>query len=342
MGLLGILLALALLMWLAFRGWSVLLVAPAAALLAAAISGEPILAHWTQTFMGGTSRFVAQWFPLFLLGGLFCKLMDDSGSISSIAHFLTERLGTRRAMLSVVLASAVPLCISLPLLATIADPVLLTAALLMFGGALGALGAITLGYLFYKGTIRLDLRQFFMITGVLVIAFAAYLIMGGLHELGEAGGGEILEAGSSGTLSGVTVESGSEIVILASGTTTSATVNSGGIEIVSAAGHATSDTIGTGGSESVFGSVTLAMVSGGSQTVFSGGESYIATVLSGGAITVSSGGEVGHARLAVVSHRAAELLELDLLARHRLDHLGPRDEHVGGPLDHEDEVGHGR
>lgn len=107
MGLLGILLALSLLMWLAFRGWSVLLVAPAAGLLAAAMSGEPLLAHWTQTFMGSTARFVAQWFPLFLLGGLFGKLMDDSGSITSIARFLTERLGTRRAMLSVVLASAV-------------------------------------------------------------------------------------------------------------------------------------------------------------------------------------------------------------------------------------------
>ena len=48
-----------------------------------------------------------KWFPLFLLGGLFGKLMDDSGSITSIARYLTERLGTHRAMLSVVLASAV-------------------------------------------------------------------------------------------------------------------------------------------------------------------------------------------------------------------------------------------
>lgn len=107
MGLLGILLALALLMWLAYRGWSVLLLAPAAALLAAAISREPLLAHWTQTFMGSAARFIAQWFPLFLLGALFGKLMDDSGSITSIARYLTERLGTRRAMLAVVLASAV-------------------------------------------------------------------------------------------------------------------------------------------------------------------------------------------------------------------------------------------
>jgi H+/gluconate symporter-like permease len=106
-GLLGILLALGLLMWLAYRGWSVLLVAPAASLLAAAFSGEPLLASWTQTFMAGTSRFVAQWFPMFLLGGLFGKLMEDSRSINSIARGLTERLGTRRTMLAVVLASAI-------------------------------------------------------------------------------------------------------------------------------------------------------------------------------------------------------------------------------------------
>jgi H+/gluconate symporter-like permease len=107
MGLFGILLGLAVLMWLAYRGWSVLMVAPVAALVAAAVSREPLLAHWTHTFMGGAGRFVTQWFPMFLLGGLFGKLMDDSGSISSIARYLTERLGTRRTMLSVVLASAV-------------------------------------------------------------------------------------------------------------------------------------------------------------------------------------------------------------------------------------------
>jgi high-affinity iron transporter len=63
----------------------------------------------------------------------------------------------------------------------------------IIGGSLGALAAVTLGYLFYRGTVRLDLRRFFMVTGVLVIAFAAYLIMGALHEFGEAGGGEGFE-----------------------------------------------------------------------------------------------------------------------------------------------------
>jgi H+/gluconate symporter-like permease len=106
MGLLGILFALGLLVWLAYRGWSVLLLAPAAALIAAAVSREPLLAHWTQTFMGSAAQFLAQFFPLFLLGALFGKLMDDSGSVEAIARFMTERLGTRRAILAVVLAGA--------------------------------------------------------------------------------------------------------------------------------------------------------------------------------------------------------------------------------------------
>ena len=57
MGLLGILVGLLLLVWLAFRGWSVLVLAPAAALVAAAFGREPLLANWTQTFMGSAATF---------------------------------------------------------------------------------------------------------------------------------------------------------------------------------------------------------------------------------------------------------------------------------------------
>ena len=78
MGLLGILVALSLLIWLAYRGWSVLLLAPAAAIIAAGLSGDPLLAHWTQTFMASGAQFVMQFFPIFPLGALFGKLMEDS------------------------------------------------------------------------------------------------------------------------------------------------------------------------------------------------------------------------------------------------------------------------
>lgn len=107
MGLSGILAGLALLVWLAYRGWSVLLLAPAAALIAAAFAGEPLLAHWTQTFMGSAGRFIAQFFPIFLLGALFGKLMEDSGSVTAIAEYLTGKLGAERAVLAVVLAGAI-------------------------------------------------------------------------------------------------------------------------------------------------------------------------------------------------------------------------------------------
>jgi H+/gluconate symporter-like permease len=106
MGLIGILFALGLLIWLAYRGWSILLLAPAAALVASAFAREPLLAHWTQTFMSNAAQFLAQFFPLFLLGALFGKLMDDSGSVKAIAQYTTEKLGPSRAVLAVTLAGA--------------------------------------------------------------------------------------------------------------------------------------------------------------------------------------------------------------------------------------------
>jgi H+/gluconate symporter-like permease len=105
--LLGVLLAVGLLTALAYRGWSVLLLAPGEALLVAAFAREPLLAHWTQTFMSSTAGFIGQFFPLFLLGALFGKLMDDSGSVRAIARFIVERLGPRHGILAIVLAGAV-------------------------------------------------------------------------------------------------------------------------------------------------------------------------------------------------------------------------------------------
>src|ERR1700690_19328 len=106
MSVVGILIALGLLVWLAYRGWSILLLAPLCALIAALLAGQPLLGNWTQTFINNAAGFVAQFFPIFLLGALFGKLMEASGSVEAIAKYLTERLGTKRAMLAIVLAGA--------------------------------------------------------------------------------------------------------------------------------------------------------------------------------------------------------------------------------------------
>ncbi len=81
MGTLGILISLALLMYLAYRGINVLILAPLLALLALLFAGDIglLLPTYTQVFMKAMGGYVIQFFPLFLLGALFGKLMDDSG-----------------------------------------------------------------------------------------------------------------------------------------------------------------------------------------------------------------------------------------------------------------------
>jgi H+/gluconate symporter-like permease len=105
---LGIVLALALLMALAYRGISVLILAPLMALLAALLSpGAPLLASYTQVFMPALGGFVIAFFPLFLLGAVFGKLMEDSGAARVIAQVIVRALGLQRAILAIVLACAV-------------------------------------------------------------------------------------------------------------------------------------------------------------------------------------------------------------------------------------------
>lgn len=107
-GLLGVLAALGLLIFLAYRGVSVLLLGPLMALLAVLFAaGVPLMASYTQVFMPAAGGFIVQFFPLFLLGAIFGKLMDDSGSAESIAQGIVRRLGEARAILAVVLACAV-------------------------------------------------------------------------------------------------------------------------------------------------------------------------------------------------------------------------------------------
>jgi high-affinity iron transporter len=57
----------------------------------------------------------------------------------------------------------------------------------LIAGLLGLAAAIVLGWLLFSATLRLDLRRFFQVTGVLLILFAAGLVAHGVHEFNEAG-----------------------------------------------------------------------------------------------------------------------------------------------------------
>jgi high-affinity iron transporter len=57
----------------------------------------------------------------------------------------------------------------------------------LVAAAIGGAVAIGLGYLFYRGSHRLNLRAFFTATSALLLVFAGYLLAFGLHDLAEAG-----------------------------------------------------------------------------------------------------------------------------------------------------------
>ena len=108
LGLIGIVASLLLLMYLAYRGINVLVLAPLMALLAVALGGgiEVLLPTYTQIFMKELGGYLIKFFPLFLLGAIFGKLMDDSGSARSIAQWIVAKVGKQRAILAIVLSCA--------------------------------------------------------------------------------------------------------------------------------------------------------------------------------------------------------------------------------------------
>lgn len=108
MGLIGIVLSLLLLMYLAYRGINVLILAPILASLAVLMSGGlPVMATYTQVFMEALGGYVILYFPLFLLGAIFGKVMADGGAARTIAERIVEWVGPTRAVAAVVLSCGV-------------------------------------------------------------------------------------------------------------------------------------------------------------------------------------------------------------------------------------------
>ncbi|KGE20851.1 hypothetical protein PWYN_01330 [Paenibacillus wynnii] len=103
---LAIVFALGLLMFFAYRGFPVIVFAPIFTLLAVVISGVALMPSYTEVYMLNAANYVKNFFPIFLLGAIFGKLMELSGAASSIAQTIVKALGSKRAMLAVVLACA--------------------------------------------------------------------------------------------------------------------------------------------------------------------------------------------------------------------------------------------
>lgn len=103
----GIIIGLALLMYLAYRGMSIIWIAPICAGIVALTGGLNLIEAYREAYMGGFVGFTKSWFPVFMLGAIFGKIMDDSGAARAVAHWITAKIGTKRAIFAVVMGCAV-------------------------------------------------------------------------------------------------------------------------------------------------------------------------------------------------------------------------------------------
>ncbi|MBS2969260.1 GntP family permease [Metabacillus sp. KIGAM252] len=103
----SIILGLILLMVLAYFGWSIIWIAPLISLLVAGIEGLDLLPAYTETYMEGFVGFTKKWFPVFLLGAIFGKLMEETGMAQAVAYKITDFIGKKRAILGVLIGAAV-------------------------------------------------------------------------------------------------------------------------------------------------------------------------------------------------------------------------------------------
>lgn len=106
LGIIGILVSLALLITLAYRGMPVIVAAPIASLVALLFSWESVLPAYTEIFMPAMGGFVTSYFPIFLTGAIFGVLMTVTGYARSIATSVISLIGEKSAMLAAVLTTA--------------------------------------------------------------------------------------------------------------------------------------------------------------------------------------------------------------------------------------------
>ena len=84
--LIGILLGMVILVFLAFKGYNVIIVSVIAALVVAVFAGTDILPLITDSYMTKFADFAKNNFMIFLLSAVFGKLMGDSGAADTIAY----------------------------------------------------------------------------------------------------------------------------------------------------------------------------------------------------------------------------------------------------------------
>lgn len=107
LGILGLLLAVAAVIFLIWKNWHMSIVSLLGALIVILFNQMDPVSAISESFMSGMSSFAGSWFLLFLLGAVFGKVMGDSGASVGIANNLLKLLGNRSVVLVVMITGLV-------------------------------------------------------------------------------------------------------------------------------------------------------------------------------------------------------------------------------------------
>lgn len=107
MGMIGFFASLILLIILTMRGVNIILAALLSTTLMAVTNGLSLETALTVDYMQGFTGYFASWFLVYLLGAVFGKVMEETGSAASIAAWVKKTFGAHRAVFATVAACAI-------------------------------------------------------------------------------------------------------------------------------------------------------------------------------------------------------------------------------------------
>ena len=106
-GVIGVLVAIVLVIFLAYKGWGIIPASLICSIIVAVTNGVDVGESLSVNYAAGFTYFAGTYFLIFVFGSIFGAAMSDSGSASSISRKLIDVFGSSRAILVVILATAV-------------------------------------------------------------------------------------------------------------------------------------------------------------------------------------------------------------------------------------------
>lgn len=113
MGIIGIIVAIFLVIYLAMKGFNILFIAPIASIIVIITNGMdffPSLIGTEESFITGLAGFIINYFAVFLLGAILASYIEKSGAAQSIAQKILSITGTEKpfpVLIAILLISAV-------------------------------------------------------------------------------------------------------------------------------------------------------------------------------------------------------------------------------------------